>query len=446
VDEFADVLVVGSSLPGLTLGYRLQRMGLKVRILEANLQPPVFSLNQADFLVERGLGDLLATPTVQALLTELDLTDQLVTAGVRPQRFLWSKNRLWPLPDDGLALLTTPLLTPWAKLRCLGEILITPVLNEETVCEFVTRRFGEEVAQVICTPLIQAIYAGDPGQISAEVVLRGLLAQEKSQGSVLRSWLMGTRPVFTPTVSLRQGLQKLLDKLRAQLTNSLFQDQLLQVTPLETGYQVTLAEQSLRVGIIAFTTPAYTTGQLLKPLDPILARKLLSIYYPPLVTVALAYPKATLNHALDGWGHLTPRAQGFNTLGAIWSSSLFPDRAPAGWHLLTCLLGGAMDPQVQDLDEEDLIRLAHGDLQKIFGMRQEPRVLDCFRREHSLPQYCLGHGEKVRQIQGRLAQLPGLYLCGNYLGGPSPTEVIFQATHLATTIQAYWRSQERVTV
>jgi len=442
----ADVVIIGSGLSGLVLGYRLQRLGLRVCVLEPSPQGPIFSVNQGGFLVERGLGDLLATPQVMNLLTELGLADQLVSATVKPVRYLWRQNRLQPVPDQISALLTTPLLTPLAKLRCLSEVFVKPGQTEETVTEFVTRRFGEEVAQIICAPIIQAVYGGDPGQLSAEAILKTCVAQERKHSSVLRAWLVGTKTVFTPTVSLSQGLQQLITTLILQLKQSFTPNQtVLRLQKLDRGYELlTTTGESLRTEVLVLATPAYSSGNLLKPLHAALARKLLSIYYPPLVTVALGYPQATLNHPLEGWGHLIPKGQGLNTLGGIWSSSLFPGRAPAGWHLITCLLGGAADPQAQELEEEDLVRAAHCDLQKIFKMRQEPRLIDCHRRPASLPQYCLGHPQKVAQIESGLQQMPGLFLCGNYLAGISPSEVIAQATGVAPRIHQYWLSQQRV--
>jgi oxygen-dependent protoporphyrinogen oxidase len=196
--------------------------------------------------------------------------------------------------------------------------------------------------------------------------------------------------------------------------------------------------------VVVLATPAYASAPLVQNFDPLLARKLASIYYPPLATVALAYPQATINHPLEGWGHLIPRDQGLNSLGAIWSSSLFPERAPAGWHLITCLMGGAMDPQIKELDEEEMIRLAHSDLQKIFGLRQDPKVIAYYRRDQAIPQYCLGHMAKVTQIKALLKARPGLFLCANYLAGLSLSEMVHQATQLAQPVRQYWLSQQTV--
>ncbi len=443
-----EVLIVGSALSGLVLGYRLHQAGIRVQVLEQSLRAggSVVTFAQGDFLAEGGFSSLLGTQAVFDLIADLGLITRLVRPRVRPERFIWQRNRLLPLPNHWSALLTTPLLSVSGKLRCLGEVLVPPlaISQEETVREFVERRFGREVAEVIVAPFIAMICGGDPGQLSAQTALKTWYTLECQRGHVLRGLHKG---LLTEPISLRTGLQELISALTVALGPRLCLDQqVTQILPIPGGgYQVlTKSQPPINVPVVILATPAYVGAGLLKELDTILARKLASIYYAPMVTAALAYPQATIPHPLNGWGHLLPRDQGFNSLGAVWSSSVFPDRAPPGWHLMTTWLGGALDPQCADLDTDDLIRLAAGDLAKIFGLRQEPKLVGILRREQAIPQYCLGHVDKIRYLHERLKQFPGLFLCSNYLEGITLSDAIAQANAQAPLIQKYLQANRQV--
>ncbi len=440
----ADVLIIGAGLSGLVLAYRLRQQGIRVSLVEQRLRAggTIQSVSQGDFLAEAEVRDLVATPTLLELIVELGLRESLVSAQIQPLRYLWSQQKLSPFPTNWLTLLATPLLSPQGKLRCLGEVTVPRRLRheEENIREFITRRCGEEVANILIAPFISFVYGGDPGQLSVQATLPDWASLEQSKGRLLDNFFRRYRKTFSPLISFRQGLQELVIALRKTLDAQFFPGQeVVLLTANETGgYRVEFQSgQILIVPTLVLATPAYVGATLLKDLAAPLARKLSSIYYPPLASVSLAYPQVALSHPLNGWGHLIGRPQGLNTLGAVWASSLFPQRAPVGWQVLTSLLGGTLDAQVQDLDEEDLIRLAHGDLQKIFGIRQEPKVLLCHRQERSYPQFCLGHTAKITYIENLLTKLPGLFLCHNYLSGSTLNDAVVQAQKTAQVVQQY---------
>ena len=152
------------------------------------------------------------------------------------------------------------------------------------------------------------------------------------------------------------------------------------------------------------------------------------ISYPPVACVVLAYPEDALKFPLRGFGNLIPRGQGIRTLGTIWSSSLFPGRAPQGWQMLTNFIGGATDPEVGNLDDDQLVQAVHKDLQRVL-LKQDvpPKAIAVHLWKRAIPQYTLGHHRRLAQINQDLAQLPGLYLCSNYTDGVSLGDCVQRA-------------------
>jgi oxygen-dependent protoporphyrinogen oxidase len=177
--------------------------------------------------------------------------------------------------------------------------------------------------------------------------------------------------------------------------------------------------QQIETRNIALTTPAYVCAELFKPLLPQVARAFEEFYYPTVACVVLAYPVSDVRVKVDGFGNLIPRGQGIRTLGTIWSSTLFPGRAPQGWQIFTNFIGGATDPEIVGLDSEQIVAQVHQDLGKTLLKPDAalPKVLAVHIWPRAIPQYNLRHNEKLEQIHSGLKSLPGLYLCSNYIGG-----------------------------
>jgi oxygen-dependent protoporphyrinogen oxidase len=170
---------------------------------------------------------------------------------------------------------------------------------------------------------------------------------------------------------------------------------------------------------VVLAIPAYVCAEVLRPLSPLASEILASIYYPPVACVALAYPESSLRFPLRGFGNLVPRGQGIRTLGTIWASSLFPNRAPAGWQLLLNFIGGTTDPQIANLSPEAIAQVVDQDLRRILVQPDAPppQVLAVKLWQKAIPQYGLDHVAKMQTLHKAIAQLPHLYLCGNYSDG-----------------------------
>jgi oxygen-dependent protoporphyrinogen oxidase len=241
--------------------------------------------------------------------------------------------------------------------------------------------------------------------------------------------------------SFRRGLQTLPQALAAALGESLLTEA--RVTRISASraagspsrFEISLAhrgeQKTLTAATLIVAAPAYAAAQVLGECAPEVSALIAEIPYVRLASVPLGYREEQLKRRLDGFGFLAPRSAGLRTLGSIWNSSLFPGRAPEGWVCLTNFIGGATDAEAATIGDAELIRIVHGDLQKVLGIAGEPRRLPITRYERAIPQYVLGHAARVAKIEAALDNRPGLHLAGNYLHGVALGDCIKQAARVA---------------
>ncbi|MBE9097379.1 protoporphyrinogen oxidase, partial [Tychonema sp. LEGE 07203] len=202
-------------------------------------------------------------------------------------------------------------------------------------------------------------------------------------------------------------------------------------------------QQEVEARTVVLTTPAYVTAELLEPLQPEISSALQALTYPTVASVVLAYPVSDVKGKLVGFGNLIPRGQGIRTLGTIWTSSLFAGRAPAGWQTLTSYIGGATDSEIGNLDSEQIVEQVHRDLSKILLKPDaaQPKVLALKLWKRAIPQYNLGHLDRLQQVDRGLKSLPGLYLCSNYFGGVALGDCVRRGFERAPEVGEYLQQQ-----
>lgn len=473
----ADVVVVGAGITGLTLGYRLRQQGIKGVVLEANSRVggSISSQTTQGYCWEEGPNSFTPTPALVNLIAELGLADQLVWADGKLPRFVYWEDQLMPVPLSPPAALTTPLLSVGGKLKALIGLLgfvSPPPDREETVEQFFTRQLGAEVTQRLVSPFTSGVYAGNVAQLSARAAFARIADLETDYGSVFAGLWQAPRPQpdpISPEVhpqprrgqlgNLRKGLQQLPEALADQLGDRLKRgwqvQSLTSETPTETDpspiyrlqIQTPTGQHSLRTRGVILTVPAYGAAEILSSLSPMAAEHLHQIPYPPVAVVALGYPTTALPQPLRGFGHLIPRSEGLRTLGTIWSSCLFPDRAPQGYHLLLSFIGGATDPEyvhrhqvpaITELSPAERAEIVHQELSRVLLTQSvQPQILGEKLWPRAIPQYTLGHRQRLRQIFDQLQTWPGISLCANYLDGVSLGDCVKRANAEAERVRAY---------
>ncbi len=421
----ASVAIVGGGVTGLTAAYCLKQRGSRVVVYEATDRAGgvIRSERRDGFLAELGPNSMSAVPPeVTALLSALQLDASRITAlPAARTRYIARRGKLIPLPLSPSEVLTTRLLSNSAKLAVFGEPLVetsdSPM--DESVAAFFRRRFNQEVLDYVVNPFVAGIFAGDPEQLSVRHALPQLHALERDHGSVVKGFMQAAkRP--TTLMSFRNGLQEITDALARELEPELrLRSPVTQLRAGTKGWTVGAAFQAPEIyDAVIYAAPAHSLGEI--DLDLAGAERLStlsSIIHPPVAVLALGFPREQVAHPLDGFGVLIPEAERRRVLGVIFSSTVFPERAPEGHVLLTIFAGGARDPDFVQVDPHTLTARVLDELRTLLGTRGEPSFRALQLWPQAIPQYTLGYG-RFKDIAEQTEQAnPGLLLAGTYRDG-----------------------------
>jgi protoporphyrinogen/coproporphyrinogen III oxidase len=434
-------IVIGAGLSGLVHAHKLARMGRDVLVLEASERPGgvVRTEKREGYLLELGPNTVRPTPELWRVAGDLDLQGEALLVSSRAPRYVDFGGKLHPLPMSPAALARTSLLSPRGKLRLLVEPFIrAPVPGSDTVRSFFTRRLGSEVAERMIEPFVSGIFAGDGTRISAAACFPKLTRWERERGSLVAGALAdrfarktSLKSPVRGLLSFREGLEALPRALAAALGGRLvLKTPVVRVIRFGNAWTVRTMDEELPASRVVIATPASEAARLAEAFAPPAARALASIPQPPLAVLHLAWPADAFVRAPEGFGHLVVPQTGRRILGAVYTSSLFPDRAPEGQVLLTIFLGGARDPQAGALSETELVGHALRDLDATLGIRTEPKVIGLTRYTNALPQYDLGHESRLKILADTEQGWPGLAFIGNYRGGISVGDVVRNALEL----------------
>ncbi|MDQ5839665.1 MAG: protoporphyrinogen oxidase, partial [Chloroflexota bacterium] len=383
----AAIAIVGAGLTGLTTAYRLKQRGTRVVVYEASdrIGGSIKSERREGYLAELGPSSLAApSGRVAGLLSDLGLEASRVTASSTARnRYIVRRGRLARLPMSPAELLTSRLLSNVGKLAIFGEPLVeagdSPL--EESVAAFVRRRFNQEVLDYIVNPFIAGVFAGDPEQLSVRHAIPKLHALERTHGSVMKAlvqMMKASRETAQgpgSVISFRGGLQEIPDALGRELTSEVrLRAPVTQLRSGPRGWTVGAAFQTPELfDAVVYAAPAHSLDEI--DLDLVAAERLstlASILHPPVAVLGLGFRREQVTHPLDGFGFLTPEVERRRVLGVIFSSSLFPDRAPAGHVMLTAFVGGTRDPDFVQADPQTLTARVLDDLRPLLGIRGEP--------------------------------------------------------------------------
>jgi protoporphyrinogen/coproporphyrinogen III oxidase len=432
----ASIAVVGAGLTGLTAAYRLKQRGHRVVIYEAGdrVGGAIKSERRDGYLADLGPNTLTpATGTVATLLTELGLDATTVRAAPEARtRYVIRRGRLIRLPMSPPELLTSRLLSNGAKLAIFGEPLIDRVDSplEESVAAFVRRRFNQEVVDYIANPFLAGIFAGDPEQLSVRHALPQLHALERTHGSVMKALVhMMKAPKgaaqggdHAALMSFRAGLQEIPDALGRELGAEMrLRAPVTQLRSGPKGWTVGAAFQIPEMyDAVVYAAPAHCLDEI--DLDLPGGERLstlASIVHPPVAVLALGFRRSQVSHPLDGFGFLAPEVERRRVLGAVFSSTLFPGRAPEGHVLITVFVGGTRAPDLVQADPQTLTARVLDDIRPLLGIQGDPTFRAIQVWPKAIPQYVLGYGRFKEIAEDMERRNPGLVLAGTYRDGIS---------------------------
>jgi oxygen-dependent protoporphyrinogen oxidase len=440
------VAIIGGGIAGLTLAWDLRRRGIGCTVFEASARPggKIQTDEMGGFLVERGpVGITAADPSVRGLVEALGLECRLVTArGARRRGVLADGSTVQQVPQSLPGLLASHLLSPWEKVRALSDLVRRPHPREhpadETLASFGRRHFGEGGATKLLFPSLPGAYALDPVRTSVAAAFPWLCYVEATEGSVLRAAPALLRRADSGLAAFAGGMEELPRALAASLGGDLeLSTSLHRIAHQGRGYRLHLdrhgAEQELDVGAVVFAIPAPAGARILAGFDTWISAELASIPYVPVTLASFGF--ATPQPArVEGHGFYVPPGRDSVLAGAVFSSSMFPGRAPAGHALVTARVGGARHPELAALSDEEVLRLAWGEIGPLAGVHGPPRDVRVVRHPEALPQYLVGHRERVAAIEAGERRHPGLFFTGNAYRGAGMADCIRDSLQVAERV------------
>ena len=452
----ADVIVVGGGISGLAGAWGLERRGARVILLETSARAGgcIGTTLEQDCLLESGPNSALeTTPLIGPLLDELGISGARIPANPQARnRYILRDGRLAALPLSPLAFLTTPLFSTHAKLRLFRELFVGAggADVEESVAEFVRRRLGPEFLDYAINPFVGGVYAGTPEALSVSAAFPRLYQLEQRYGGLIRGQLLGRRVrsrdpeksrQSAPMFAFRDGMQTLTDAIARRLARIELETNVVGVSPGQDGYVVAVTDatgrRELRARGIVLAVPAYAAAELVSPFAPDCAAALAAIPYPPVTVVHSAYRRIAIAHPLDGFGMLIPEVERRQTLGTIFSSMLFENRAPADRVLLTTFVGGMRQPALAQLEEGSIHDLVQAQHAAILGASGNAEFVRVRRWPKAIPQYTLGHHSRIARVEETERKFPGLFFCANYRGGISIGDCISAADGVANRVRSF---------
>ncbi len=436
------LVVVGGGISGLAVAHHAldaaRRLGLPlaVTVLEAAGRPGgrMWTDREDGFVVEHGPNGFLdSKPDALELAGRLNASDRLLRASpLARKRFICRRGRLRRLPESPPTFLASRLLSLRGKVRVLCEPFAPPPPDgDETLAAFARRRLGPEALHFLIDPMVSGVFAGDPERLSLRAAFPRIAELEREHGGLFKAlWRLRRTARRTPgsgpagpggtLTSFRGGVRTLVETLAAALGDAVVLGApVRRVERTASGYRVLAGtpERAVPASAVVLACPAYEAARMCEDLAPSLAEDLAAIPYAPVTVVATAYARADVPHPLDGFGFLVPGREGRPVLGTLWDSSVFGDRAPEGRVLLRTMVGGARRPDLAALPDRDLLEAVRAQLRDFLGVRADPVRVWVYRHDRGIPQYEVGHGERLARIADALRDLPGLFLCHNAYRG-----------------------------
>ena len=451
------IVIIGGGISGLAAAHRVLELkpAAQVTILEASsrLGGTIHTEFRDGFLVERGPDSFISEkPQAVELAKRLGLESRLIETNEKYRRsFIVRNGRLRPVPE-GFQLLAPSRMWPFitsdifsltGKARMAADLFL-PRKNangttDESLASFVRRRLGVEALDRMAQPMVGGIYTADPETLSLRATLPRFLEMEREHRSLILAMLRTGRAQKSGTsgaryslfLSFDRGVQVLVDAVTRINADFRVKTRAQRVT-FDQGWTITTdKDEVFKADAVCLAVPAYVAASLL---TGELADKLRLIRYASTATINFGYRRAAIAHPLNGFGFVVPFIEKRSLIACTFSSVKFSGRAPDGHVLLRAFAGGALQPEMFALDESELATRVEADLRELLGINEAPLFVEVSKWERSMPQYEVGHLDRVNEIENLVNKLPGLTLAGNSYRGAGIPDCIRSGESAAETL------------
>lgn len=447
--------IVGAGISGLATAQAIlaRDPGAELTLFEASARAGGkvdTEITPEGYLCEWGVNAFLdKSPPTLELCADIGLAPLRGDESAK-KRYVYSEGELHKLPDKPNEFLASRLLSWPGRLRVIGELFAgAGDGSDETLEQFGIRHLGREAYEKLIDPMASGVFAGDASRLSLRSCFPRMRELEARHGSLIRALIRlqrearraGSKDTPGPApggmlTSFSEGMSALTGTLVRQLG-----DRVRLSAPVE-AVSAASGRFSLHTGnggteefdTVITAAPAHAQAGILRDLSPAIAGDLEAIPYPPVTVICLGYDRASMGSGLDGFGFLVPSRERRDILGTVVDSNVFPNRAPPGKVLLRTLVGGARSPHLAELSDEQLLQRTFGDLSDIMGIAAEPEFVRMYRHRRAIPQYLVGHGERLARIEDALRSFPGLVLSGNAFRGVSLNDCVLNAQKTAQSL------------
>ncbi|MEJ2545301.1 MAG: protoporphyrinogen oxidase [Calditrichaceae bacterium] len=430
------IAIVGAGISGLCCAYWLDKNGFDVHVYEKDnrIGGSIITEKEEGYLIDLGPNSALETSdTLRELIRELGLEDQKIYGNeASNNRYVVRDGKLHPIPMSPPKFLKTKLFSTSAKLRLLKEPFIKPTDgNDISLADFVRYRLGGEFLDYAINPFVAGVYAGDPENLSTQAAFPKLYALEQKYGSFIKGTIKGARERKkrgevskdrAKLFSFIDGMQIFPDTIAAKLDGKITLNAQVEVLNKNNGRLAVEIESNGKKDIknfdlVLLSTPADGLSKILSNLASKEAGRIEKTEYPPVAVVFMGFKQDKILRDLDGFGFLIPKVENKQILGSIWSSNIFPKRAPEGYAAFTTFVGGTRQPENGLLPDDKLEEIVLKDLNDLVGLNGTPDFIKIKKWQRAIPQYTMGYPE-VQQMFGDLEnRFPGLYFAGNFRRG-----------------------------
>jgi len=474
------IVIIGGGISGLATAYSLEEIARKkgesisITLFEKNnrIGGNILTERTDGFLIEGGPDCFLSEkPWAIQLCERLGMGESLLRTNDEYRKtYILLNGHLHELPEGVILMIPTEifpllksnLISLSGKIRMGMELFIPKKESsaDESLSQFVRRRLGQEALDKIAAPLVAGVHAEDPDTMSVKSRFPRFVQMEEEYGSLIKGMIAkrremrragskGNKPKYTMFMTLKDGLSEMPATIVQNLksTEILTNKEVLSVDKVSSNvilseaknlnhvvseanlmkhkYKISLKNgEVLDADTVVFATPSYETASLLTGINDSISALLNKIPYASTATVSLAFKKESISNPMNGFGFLVPRQEKRRITGATWVSRKFSYRSPDDSVLIRCFIGGSHNEKLVFLNDKDMIEMVKGELRDIMGITSEPLLTRIYRWEKAMPQYTIGHEERLSILDKKLSEYPGMFLTGSSYRGSGISECI----------------------